>query len=191
MIKKYVLTGGPYCGKTTLLLALKRIGYQAVPEAATMLIEQELKKGNPHPWNGNVPSFQKKLLEKQLLLESKLKDIPTAFVDRGILDGLAYCKIAKITPPEELITAVKKVNYAGIFLLDYLPTYNTNEIRVESIEKALEIHQRLHKIYEEWGFNVIQVPSLSVLDRVNFVLKNIDYTDNIMHSYKTIKVQHF
>jgi len=46
---KFILTGGPGVGKTTLIERFKRQGFQVVPEAATYLINERLNNGRLHP----------------------------------------------------------------------------------------------------------------------------------------------
>lgn len=49
-MKRYILTGTPGSGKTSVLHALKSLGYSVVEEAATDVIALEQKRGNPEPW---------------------------------------------------------------------------------------------------------------------------------------------
>ena len=41
-MKRYVLTGGPCSGKTTVLNILAKCGYPVVPELAREMIEKEI-----------------------------------------------------------------------------------------------------------------------------------------------------
>ena len=41
---KCVITGGPGCGKTSVLEALKKMGYEIVPEGARQIIEEQQQK---------------------------------------------------------------------------------------------------------------------------------------------------
>src|SRR5262245_17042913 len=49
-MKRYILTGTPGSGKTSLLHALKSRGYSVVEEAATDVIALEHRRGHPEPW---------------------------------------------------------------------------------------------------------------------------------------------
>ena len=49
-MKKYILTGGPGTGKSTLILALEQEGYATVPEAAEAYIKYRQAMGKPDPW---------------------------------------------------------------------------------------------------------------------------------------------
>src|SRR6516164_8547641 len=49
-MKRYILTGTPGSGKTSLLHELKSQGYSVVEEAATDVIALEHRCGNLEPW---------------------------------------------------------------------------------------------------------------------------------------------
>ncbi len=170
---KYVLTGAPCTGKTTLLNFLSTKGYQVVQEASTIIMKEEKEKGNPRPWD-DLMYFQNRLLEKQLELESKLDLLPQAFVDRGIVDGIAYCKLFKSNPPPILIEKIKQNRYAGIFMLDFLPFYTTDSVRFESYKVVRKIQILLKEAYESFGYHVINVPNFEIGIRAEFVLSKID-----------------
>jgi predicted ATPase len=86
-MKKYVITGGPGIGKTTIIELLAMKGYKIVPEAARMIIEEEkLVESDAVPWK-NLQLFQEKVAARQLELESVVKG-DVIFLDRGIIDGL-------------------------------------------------------------------------------------------------------
>jgi len=43
--KWYVITGGPSSGKSTVLSCLEKMDYRIIPEAARVLIDEEMAKG--------------------------------------------------------------------------------------------------------------------------------------------------
>jgi len=182
-LEKYVITGGPGVGKTTLIEELKAQGYATVPEASRMVIlEEQQKNTGILPWT-NLYEFQKLVVQKQQELEVKViqeaRCIPNSaaenfiFLDRGMIDNIAYCREGRIAVPEELEKAVAGVSYAGIFLLDPLSSYAQDAQRKEDGEKAEKLHQFIQEVYQEQGYAIIQVPVLSVEERVSFLLGKI------------------
>lgn len=165
---KFVLTGGPCTGKTTLLESLGSIGYQIVPEAATLLIKSILDNGDEALLN-DIKKFQLILFKKQLELESKAVLDKDVFIDRGIIDGIAYCKFFKVKPPTELLKYIKYNRYNGVFLLDFLSNYSTDIIRRESLSQALIIHRLLKESYQEYGYNVIEIPAMDIVSRLHYI----------------------
>lgn len=47
---RFIFTGTPGSGKTSVILALKRLGYVVIPESATDVIAKEQAKGTVSPW---------------------------------------------------------------------------------------------------------------------------------------------
>jgi len=90
-MRLYVLTGGPGSGKTTLLEELEKRRYKIDKEAAKDVILEEQGKGVKEPWQ--KPDFQEKIVDLQLKRENELpRGNAVVFIDRGIPDGLAYCR---------------------------------------------------------------------------------------------------
>jgi predicted ATPase len=173
-MKKYVLTGGPGIGKTTLIELLASKGFAIVPEASRSIIEEEKIKGSENlPWK-NLAGFQALVAKRQLEAEEeafKGKN-ECVFLDRGIVDGKAYSIYGK-TIHEPIIDASALKRYDKIFILDKLPEYKNDAERVEDHAFAQEIHDLLYKTYKDFGYEPILVPVLPPKERLEFVLRNI------------------
>jgi len=170
---KFALTGGPCTGKTTLLNALQKNGYQIVPETPTIVFEEEIKRTNKRP-DPSTAEFQLKFMSKQLEFELKAHNNAHVFLDRSIVDIVGYCRFFGITPPEELIKKVKSHRYDGAFLLSFLSFYETTAVRPEPLDVAKKIHAILKKTYEDFGYNLIEIPPVSVEERMKFVSEKIN-----------------
>jgi len=169
---KYILTGAPCNGKTTVINALSEEGYKTVPEAARIVIEEELaKNGNILPWI-DVDKFQKAVLEKQLELESSLKE-GTYFLDRGIPDGIAFYALTDVEAPNQLIDAAKRNRYDKVFLLEMLPFYKIDNERKHNFKESKMLHQIIKEVYCDLGYRLVEVPLLSVEERVKFIQKHL------------------
>ncbi len=171
-MRLYVLTGGPGSGKTTLLEELGNRRHLIVKEAAKDVILEEQEKGVKEPWLRN--DFQEKIVDLQLKRENDLpRGNAVIFLDRGIPDGLAYCRFRNQKVPRNLYLAMKICDYEKIFLLERLPDYEKTGFRAEEEEDAKKISELIKQVYEQLGYEVIVVPPLALKERADFVIKNL------------------
>jgi len=168
-ITRIAITGGPCCGKTTLLNNLAARSYSIVPEAARMVIEEQQRIGSDCvPWI-DLQGFQEIAAERILELEHSF-DSSLLFCDRGLVDGHGYSLNGRVRTPE-IILDLGGVRYAAVFILDPIPVYQKDESRKENPEEARKIHQAIWRAYREFGYNPIRVPVMAPQDRVNYFVK--------------------
>jgi predicted ATPase len=170
--KTYVLTGAPCSGKTTLLKCLEEKGFAIIPEVARVVIENEQKTGgNKVPWK-DFDGFQKEVMRIQMELESKIKS-ETAFLDRGMADGITYYLLNNTQPPQELVNLARTNQYTKIFFIEQLPIYATDESRKEDKVTADRIQELIKQTYTSLGYRAISVPPLSVPERLKIIEENL------------------
>lgn len=170
-MKKFVITGGPSIGKTTVIEILASRGYATVPEAARMIAEEEkIKNTDFLPWK-NLAKFQELVFQRQIELEARAHG-ETVFIDRGVVDGVGYCRFGKVPVPEG-IYAVGKNRYDKVFLLEPLGIYEEDGIRSRKFEDAEKLHTYVIDAYKEFGYQLTSVPVLPPEERVDFILAGI------------------
>ena len=174
MTKRYVLTGSSYSGKTDTLIKLAQHGFPTVPEAATIIISEQLDLGGDLlPWT-RLDDFLEVLIQKQFELESKIPaNSEIAFIDRGIPDELAYFRYRGIEPTSVYAKAFKEHRYDGVFVFDSIPGYRQDKIRREPLEMVQRMRVLHEETYRELGYDVIVVPLLPITERVNFIIDRI------------------
>ena len=171
-MQKYIITGGPSAGKTALLRELGSRGIYIIEEAAKNVIFKEQKNGMKEPWLKK--DFQEKILDLQLKREGGIpSDKDIVVIDRGVPDGLAYYKHRNQEVPKELLESIAKCEYKKIFFLERLPDYEKTCFRAEEEEEAQRVSNLIKQTYKELGYEIIMVPSVSVKERAEFVLKNL------------------
>lgn len=169
----HVITGGPCSGKTTLIDLLADKGFQTVPETARLYMENEIAKGRRiEDIRENVEVLERSLIEIQLRFEHAIRTTDIAFLDRGLPDGLTYCRIAGMNP-NEILSECFYHRYASIFMLECLPI-EQDEIRIEDEATAEFLKEWLVRDYSALGYSVVRVPVLPPDDRLEFVLEKID-----------------
>jgi len=164
---KVVLTGGPCCGKTTLINELKKRGHKIIEESAREILTGSIKL--------EYEDVQKRIFKKQLEREIKAFEAAEGliFLDRGHIDGLVYCKMRLGYIPEPLKSFDFRNQYDLIFILDLLP-FEKDGLRIEKDEaEAKIIHDAIISAYKNFGYNLRFIPVMSLEGRVNYLLKNI------------------
>ena len=170
-ISKYVLTGGPGVGKTSVLNVLGQRGYNIVPEAARQIITKaQEEKTDCLSWKNNQ-GFQDAVMNLQLNLERTVTG--DAFCDRGIIDVHAYSLLKGSDAPYQL-EDLGRGRYKGVFILDPLENYCKDSERRENPEYVREIHEAIGRSYGQFGYSSIKVPLMSIEERVNFILNEIN-----------------
>lgn len=174
MTQKYILTGGPGVGKTSVLEELRKQGFYTHGEVAGHVIERELRKNSEMlPWK-NRDAFQKEVLSIQCAWEREIpEEVETAFLDRGIADGIAYYRLDGLEAPKEITEAARNAGYETVFLLEPLETYENTKVRREDAETAKRIHLELERVYRELGCEIIKIPAEPIKQRISRILENI------------------
>lgn len=165
----YVLTGGPCCGKTTLLREMESRGYDVVEEAARAIIAEEQKKNPNFRTTDDVIGFQMKVMRRQLLQEALLDTSKTYILDHGVPSGIAYIRARNLEVPRELIENSRDRNYKLVLFLEPLGSYMQDEERKESEEEARKIHELTKEVYLELGYALQEIPLASVEERAEML----------------------
>ncbi|MFA5258833.1 MAG: ATP-binding protein [Candidatus Pacearchaeota archaeon] len=170
MTKKYVLTGGPCCGKTTLINELANAGYFVLGEVARGVIEQ--RKDMPLDYQEHF-TRQTLIFDCQVKLEEKISG-DFAFLDRGIFDNFAYQMhlLGKVIP-SQIELAKNHPRYDKVFVLERLP-FENDGLRIEKgDDEAQKLHDLIFQQYESFGYHPISIPVMSIQDRVDFILNHV------------------
>lgn len=174
---RVVVTGGPFSGKTTLVEALGARGHRTAPEAAITVIAElteamglEAQAAWRHE---HRDAFQVRIIEKQVELEEAAAGgTGPLFLDRGRLDGVAYCRVFDTPVPAALEAACRELPYDRVVLLDTLTDFDGRKDtgRTSDRERSLKIRDELARTYAERGLEPLVVPEASIDERVALVL---------------------
>jgi len=137
------------------------------------MIKTLRRKGYEQPWQ--LPDFQDKILELQLQREKQVENLDgRVFIDRGILDGLAYYQIQGRNPSEAMKKAIEqsKARYSQVFLMERPDRVEQNGIRFESAEEAQKLQELQYQNYTNAGYHVERIPfSLGIEGRVKRIIE--------------------
>ena len=183
MQEKIVITGGPGTGKTSIIKELDKRNYFCYQEVIRELTLEAKNEGNLEDLSTNpiakvndALGFNLKLLNGRInqYKDSKnLKD-KIIFFDRGVADVLGYMDYFKQSYDAIFTDACKENKYTRIFLLPpWEEIYISDNERFESYDEAVEIHHALKKIYEVFGYEIIEVPFGTIKERTDYILESL------------------
>lgn len=172
LLNWYVVTGGPSSGKTTVIQELAKLGYFIYPEAARVYIDEEIAKGKTvEEIRGDEARFQREILRMKVEIEKRAPRNKIVFFDRAIPDSIAYYQISGLDPKEVLRFCQKKI-YRKIFFFEQL-AFEKDYARTEDDETIKKLNVLLRKNYKDLGHKVIDVPAMSVEERISKILTEI------------------
>ena len=177
---KFVLTGGSASGKSTLLAELEQRGYLVIPEGAIQIIKEgiaQLGKDDFTLWRmNNYTEYQEMIIQRQLELEQDV-DSTIVFLDRSAIDCYTFCRMKNADIPDIFSEASQSglFGYEKIFVLETIypfpERYETE--RTSNYESSVQMGKALQEDYEEFGYEVIWIPMMSVDERVELILSYI------------------
>jgi len=163
-IRRYVLTGAPGAGKTTLADALAARGHAVVREAATDI-----------NLRGHDGSFTDAILALQLERE-QAETAELQILDRSPLCTLALARYLDVTPSAALTSAAERaagIYQPAVFLVRPLGFITPTAVRRITYPSALRFAAIHEQVYQEYGFTLVDVPKATVAERVALVERTL------------------
>jgi len=175
--KKIVIAGGPSTGKTSVINCIEEKGYKCFHEISRQVTLQAREEGIEQLFLTDPVLFSKRILEGRISQFNEADNFNESlvFLDRGIHDVVAYLDCFGTKYPEEFVTTSKKYVYDSVFLLPpWKEIHTSDNERYENYEEAVKIHKHIQETYKNFGYSIIDVPKLSVEDRVNYILDKLN-----------------
>ena len=169
---RIVITGGPGAGKTAMLAALHSRGHTIVGDTPRAIIQDRRRRGlSPRP---DPESFAREWLRKDVDNFERHAATPgRVFFERGVLDAL--CALELVTPLSEgeLDVWISRYRYyPRIFVLPpWKAIYVNDAERDHTFEHAEWVDRLTREWYRRCGYEVCEVPMVSVEQRCDFVLQ--------------------
>ena len=171
-VKRYILTGTPGSGKTSVLNALKSQGYAVVEEAATDVNALEHRRGNAEPWRqadfiDTIVHLQK---QRQIATETTPGELQV--YDRSPICTLALSRYLGYPPSVCLLEELERIEREHIyqrqvFFLENLGFCQPTEVRKITFEQALLFETMHSDIYTSLGYDLIKIAPEALAGRVH------------------------
>ena len=161
-VRRFVLTGAPGSGKTTLIDALRGRGHQVVAEAATDVIARAHAAGVDEPWRD--PAF----ITDILALQRRREHAPgpaVRFHDRGPLCTVALARHLGYAEPVVHTGGYER----AVFLIEPLGFIERTAARRMAYADAVAFGVLHEQVYREHGCHLVRVPAGPVEQRVALI----------------------
>ena len=173
-MKRFIMTGAPGAGKTSILDALRVRGYAAVNEAATDVISFEQSQGNNESWTG--PLFIEKIIELQRFRQ--LRPVPAGIAmqvyDRSPVCTLALARYLGHQIPAELAGEIARITRERVyehqvFFIRPIGFCQPTAARRISYQDSLEFERYHEDEYVRLGFELVEVPPGAIAERATVI----------------------
>jgi len=169
-----VITGCPGGGKTALLTALQARGCTIVGDSARAIIQERRARGlSPRP---DPQAFAQETLRRDVENFVGHAGTPGAvFFERSVLDALCAVDLVAPLTETELHTWLAKYRYCSkVFVLPpWREIYVTDAERDHTFEHAEWVDRITREWYRRCGYEVVEVPRVSVAERCASVLQTL------------------
>ncbi len=174
-MKRYILTGTPGCGKTSIIQTLSALGYPTVSEAATDVIASDQSHGILEPWT--KPAF----IDQIIQLQKQRQVIPIEdrfalqFYDRSPVCTYALSQYLGFKPTDILLDEIERIEHEQVyqykvFFIENLGFCTPTDARQISFEESL-VFEKIHMdTYAKFGYTCIKIAPQTVQKRVDTIL---------------------
>lgn len=176
--EKFIITGGPGSGKSTLINELSKAGYTCFEEVSRKLIKQETAKSQGIlPWE-NLSGFAELVLE-EMIYQSDLAANVTGpcFFDRAIPDIFGYMQHGALPVPDKYFECLNQCSYnPNVFILPPWPEiFVQDSERWQTFDEAMDLYFALRETYTNLGFELWELPTCDPMCRVEFIQSVLEH----------------
>jgi predicted ATPase len=173
-MRRYIITGAPGAGKTTILAALRGRGYAVVDEAATDVNVHLQALGRDEALRG--PGFIDAitLLQRERLEQAAPPATAVQVFDRSPICTLALARYSGLPVTPILAREIDRVVAEGIyqprvFFVHLLGFIRPTPVRRISLAQSVTFERFHEQAYRNHGFELVDVPAGTVGERVELV----------------------
>ncbi|WP_426255674.1 AAA family ATPase [Sphingomonas sp. DC2300-3] len=172
----YVITGGPGSGKTTLIDALAGEGVRHMPEAGRAIIQDQVDIGGTAlPWADREAFATLMLAWEMRSYREALNSSGPVIFDRGIPDVIGYLRLCGLPVPATALRAAEQRRYSSrVFIAPpWTAIFGQDAERKQTLAEAEATYHAMVDAYSGLGYELVELPLVSVTERAKFVREQI------------------
>lgn len=162
---KFVITGPPSSGKTTILDILQQRGIKVLSDTSREIL---LKK-EEYGVDINDIAFSDLIFEKQLEKEFSLDENEVCLLDMSLVECIVFRKLKRQSL--DLLSEIElRQRYDDVFLFSPLP-FENDGYRDENDEQQInKIYELIKETYLELGYTARSIPRLPIDQRLKMII---------------------
>ncbi|GAB3850675.1 AAA family ATPase [Dactylosporangium cerinum] len=173
-MRRYIITGAPGAGKTTVVAALRGRGYAVVDEAATDINIRLQALGRDEAWRdpGFIDAITR--LQRERLEQPAAPATAVQVFDRSPFCTLALARYLGLPVSPVLAEELDRVAAEGtyqprVFFVQLLGFITPTAVRRISLEQSVAFERFHEQAYRDHGFELVDVPAGTVEERVELI----------------------
>ncbi|MEU9151942.1 AAA family ATPase [Streptomyces sp. NPDC048417] len=177
-MKRFILTGAPGAGKTSILRQLQQRGFDVVDEAATAIITREQAEGDAEPWTQAAFVEKVAVLQRQRQMQSASGDVALQIYDRSPICTHALSTYLGRPVSEELSAEIdritrERVYEQQVFFIRNIGYCEPTAARRISFRESLAFERIHERSYRQFGYELVDVPAGAVAHRAEMIADTI------------------
>ncbi|HVV67737.1 MAG TPA: AAA family ATPase [Gammaproteobacteria bacterium] len=186
MNRLIVITGCSGGGKSTLITELESQGYYTVPEPGRAIVKEQLVIGGDlTPWQRPI-DFCAAIIKRSVADYHAMNDILSSqndhycFFDRCFLDAISYFQTLARPDAHQYddLSSTLRFNPLVFMIPPWPEIYCQDTERKHTLSEAMVEYRRLIAFYPNQGYQVLEVPKVSVKERAAFIVAKIKALEN-------------
>jgi len=173
-MRRFIVTGAPGSGKTSIIRQLELDGFSVVEEAATDVIAAAHAQGTDQPWTRQSFVDVIARLQRDRQIRASYQPDDVQFHDRCVVCTAALAAYLGYPVSPVLAGELERVHRDAIyekrvFFIRNLGFVTPTDARRITFEENVRFEKIHEDTYRDFGYELVYVEPRTISDRVNFI----------------------